>query len=229
MRHQLPGTSGLKVCPAAKHTTGPMGDIGGTLQISRFRRSLTRSACVFLTTTLIACASAPYSAAQPAPDAMTLRPDIRNTISNTDASDRRDRNVAAVHHFLDLLEAPDLDAWADLWTELAVLEAPYAPGGPLSVNGRDNIAETFGGLYENYGEAAFRNRDVRPLFDPDAVVATWHTDIELLAGPDREPSGRYENDIIALFTFDEDGRIVRYVEYFDPIPFLRMQGKDVPE
>jgi ketosteroid isomerase-like protein len=107
----------------------------------------------------------------------------------------------------------NLDAWFELWSADGVFVIPYAPEGfPDRIAGRSQLEPLYRKLFEGYGELRYHDLYIRPLLDPNSFVATWVTDVELLAG------GRYVNKLIALFELRE-GKIVEYVEYFDPRPF----------
>ncbi|GAB3768839.1 nuclear transport factor 2 family protein [Microlunatus parietis] len=128
------------------------------------------------------------------------------------ATGRQDR-TRIVHAFYRALQAKDIDAFAELWTEDAVYRVPVDPAGkPGALVGREAIVSGLRGFFALFGKTQF-TWEVEPLRDPNQVMATWSLDIELLAG------GRYRNRGVAIFRFRRN-RIVEFVEYFDTAAFL---------
>jgi ketosteroid isomerase-like protein len=58
-----------------------------------------------------------------------------------------------------------------------------------------------------------------PLEDPNRVAVKL-TGKHLL----KNGGGLYENDYLAIFTFDEQGRIVEWIEYYNPITSAKAFG-----
>jgi uncharacterized protein len=132
---------------------------------------------------------------------------------------RRTRNVAAVREYFRLQSEPDLDAWIQLWAPEGRQLIPYAPYGfPDAVEGRDRLDKVYRELFAGYRTIEV-DATVHPLVDPDTVLAQWHTHAELTAG------GAYSNELIGLFRFREDGKLVELTEYFNPIEFLKAIGR----
>lgn len=130
----------------------------------------------------------------------------------------RTRNLRAVQDYFRLQSEKDLDGWIDLWAEDGVFVIAYPPAGfPARIEGRAAIGPLYRKLFEGYAEVRFQDLDIRPLLDPDRFVATWITDLDLMAG------GTYVNALLGLFTF-RDGKLLRYDEYFDPRPFEKAQA-----
>ena len=51
--------------------------------------------------------------------------------------------------------------------------------------------------------------------DPHVVIARFTGDIKI-----RGKAARYHNHFVNFFVFDEAGKVVRVVEYFDPLPLM---------
>ena len=60
-------------------------------------------------------------------------------------------------------------------------------------------------------------RNLYTTEDPSVVFARFRGEIEIKAG------GKYENDYIGIFRL-ENGQIVEYTEYFNPIVMARAFG-----
>jgi ketosteroid isomerase-like protein len=58
-----------------------------------------------------------------------------------------------------------------------------------------------------------------PLEDPNRVAVKLTGKHHPKGG-----SGLYENDYFAIFTFDEQGRIVEWIEYYNPITSAKAFG-----
>ncbi|MEU4745854.1 nuclear transport factor 2 family protein [Actinosynnema sp. NPDC023658] len=127
-------------------------------------------------------------------------------------ADRRTRNVATLERYFDRLAALDIGSWIELWAPDCVQVMPFAAGPvPDRVEGRDQVRELYQGMADGYAELSFADLEILPLEDPDKVVARWRPQ-------GRMTDGRpYENENVALFEFDGDGRIVRFTEYFNPV------------
>ncbi|MFG1711004.1 nuclear transport factor 2 family protein [Nonomuraea sp. M3C6] len=128
--------------------------------------------------------------------------------------DVRSRNVSAVHTYFRLQQEQDLDTWISLWAEDGEQAIPYAPTGfPKLVAGRSSLDEIYRGLFAGYAKLAILDLQVDALHDPNRVLARWHTHADLADG------GTYDNDLIGLFEFNDDGALHRLTEYFDPTAF----------
>lgn len=56
------------------------------------------------------------------------------------------------------------------------------------------------------------------MYDPNQVLARWHTHADLVTG------GTYDNDLIGVFEFDDEGTLRLLTEYFDPTAFSTVTG-----
>ena len=130
------------------------------------------------------------------------------------AHDVRARNVSTVHTYFRLQQEQDLDTWISLWAEDGEQVIPYAPAAfPKLVAGRSSLDEIYRGLFAGYARLAILDLQVDALHDSGRVLARWHTHADLTYG------GTYDNDLIGLFEFNDDGTLRRLTEYFDPTAF----------
>ncbi|MFG2052035.1 nuclear transport factor 2 family protein [Micromonospora sp. NPDC048935] len=131
------------------------------------------------------------------------------------ADARRARNVATLRDYYRLLSRLDIDGWIELWAEDCLQLMPYATGGlPSSVAGRPAVYELYKQMATGYSVLRYDDVELYPLQDPDKVFARWKPTAQLVDGTS------YRNENAALFEFDATGRIVRFVEYFNPVPLL---------
>jgi ketosteroid isomerase-like protein len=127
---------------------------------------------------------------------------------------RQDCNVQTLHTYFGLLEDKDIDGWLALWAEGGTQLIPYAVHDlPAKVSGKDELRTLYQGIADSYRSVRFTSVEFYPLHDSDRVFARWHPYGEFATG------GSYSNDSIGLFDFDEDGKIVSYTEYFNPLGF----------
>ncbi|CAL9674972.1 nuclear transport factor 2 family protein [Streptomyces sp. enrichment culture] len=131
----------------------------------------------------------------------------------------RARNTATLHRYFRLLADLDIDAWIELWAPDCEVIAPYTPGGvPAVINGRDRLHGFYAGEAAKYTRLRYPGTEIWSLHDPHRAVARWFPRAELVGG------GTYRNENVGLFEFDDDGRIRRFTEYFNPLP-LRDQDR----
>lgn len=121
-----------------------------------------------------------------------------------------ERNVASVRRFLRLLEEKDIESWSRLW---AVGADHYYPYGtemfPPHIVGREAIYQRWRDVPGMFETMSFPLRET--WVDGDTVIARFDSECVLKGGR------KYRNTYIGIFTFDRDGLIKRYWEYFDPI------------
>ena len=104
----------------------------------------------------------------------------------------------------------DVDGFVELWAEDGAQEMPFAPEGfPKRLEGKEDIRRQYGGMPEAYATMEFPGRALRPMIDPEWVVAEYRGEI------DRADGGTYNNDYVGLFRV-VDGKIALFKEYFNP-------------
>ena len=119
--------------------------------------------------------------------------------------------------FLDALAASDADAIAEMWTEDAVLEFPFAPKGfPSGIEGRSAIEKYFRDALAVVTPIDYPGRVVTPLADPDACLIEFGS--RLTVGDDPRV---FENKYITIVRV-RDGKIAHFKEHYDSIK--RVEG-----
>lgn len=129
--------------------------------------------------------------------------------------------AALARAFLDGLSAMDVDAALSVFADDAVQEMPYAPAGfPDRLEGIAALRRQYGGLPDAF--ASMRFVVDRVVASGDVAVLEYHGEVELTDGR------RYDNDYAGIFEA-RDGRLVRFVERFDPIVLVEAFGDSVDE
>ncbi len=142
---------------------------------------------------------------------------------------KRRMTQATVLSFLKALENKDMDALADVWSDKAVLDMPYAPDGfPDVIEGKENLINYYSSWPENAGEADFTsNLKFYPMMHPEWVFAQFIGEVEILT------TGREYNQVYGGLFHVPHGKIQYYREYFNPDPFRFAydfeEGKDLDD
>ena len=126
-------------------------------------------------------------------------------------------NKEIVDSFFVALETQNFGLLKEIFAENGRQLNPYVPEGfPKSFDGAAGIYRQYSSLPENFGQMRFP----RTLFateDPNLVFVQFRGEIDIKAG------GRYENDYLGTFRL-ENGKIVEYTEYFNPIVMAKAFG-----
>jgi ketosteroid isomerase-like protein len=121
--------------------------------------------------------------------------------------DNRDR-VARV---LQLAGAMDVDGLVACFADNAVIEVPFAPGRmPKRHEGRAAVREFLELARDSFSPFTITVDAVHATDDADVVVAEFHSD-----GIVRANGRPYENRYVVFFTFDNEGRLTNWREYYD--------------
>ncbi|GAA2445589.1 nuclear transport factor 2 family protein [Streptomyces glaucus] len=144
-------------------------------------------------------------------------------MADTTSAPQRDDAVRAAarqvfRDHLDLLTAGRVEEWVELFTEDGVLEFPYAPKGYTTrLVGRQELL-----AYISNFPKAFRLRmtDVRihETVDPSLVIAELKSE-----GVALETGRPYDQTYISVVE-TVDGRISRYVDYWNPLIAMEALG-----
>lgn len=142
--------------------------------------------------------------------------------TNSNSDSERQQNRTTVEAFFARLEAMDIAGFVELFDENGVQQMPYAPEGfPKELRGRAAIQKQYGGLPANYTGMKFTNRVWFETTDPQTFVVEYKGVITVKA------TGKpYNNDYIGIFQL-KNGKITRYVEYFNPIILQQSFGTDL--
>lgn len=128
--------------------------------------------------------------------------------------------ATVVETFFATLEAMDIGAFLEVWAEDGVQIMPFSPQGfPKRLEGKAAIHDQYRSLPENFASMRFP-RTFTATEVPGQILVRYTGEIELKQG------GRYDNTYVGLFTV-RDGKIVEFVEYFDPIVLVQAFGIDL--
>jgi len=119
--------------------------------------------------------------------------------------------VERVHELLRLAGAMDTDALIVHFADDAVMELPFAPGAmPKRYDGIDEIRGFMEFARDSFSSFAITVDAVYETTDPRVVIAEFRSAATVHA------NGRpYHNTYCTIFTFDDDGRVTRWREYYD--------------
>lgn len=120
-------------------------------------------------------------------------------------------------HALDALTRGDVAPWPALFTEDGVQEFPYSPEGyPKRIEGRQAIAD----YLADYPKKFKLDRIVPPVFHPSEGVLVLEFGVEGTALQTGKP---YNQRYVSVIEY-RDGRITRYVDYWNPLVVMEALG-----
>lgn len=127
--------------------------------------------------------------------------------------------VDIAHAYLNLV-GKDIPAWAELLAEDAVIEFPYAPsvGTPERLEGKAAILHYMKDVPTRMPGLTFSNLRIHETLNPDVVLAEVHGEATIAA------TGKHYAQDYVLWLEAKDGKLVRYREYWNPIPALAAFG-----
>ena len=133
----------------------------------------------------------------------------------------REKAEQAFKNHLTYLSTGRIEEWVNLFAEEGVLEFPYGPDGfPKKVAGKEALYEYMKNFPEHF-KVAFTNLYFHPTADPTLVIAEFESDGIALS------TGRpYLQKYISVVNNTEDGKITRYVDFWNPL--VAMKSMNVP-
>jgi ketosteroid isomerase-like protein len=143
-----------------------------------------------------------------------------DTIMKTQENTRELAQQAFKNH-LEYLSAGRIPEWVDLFTEDGVLEFPYGPKGfPQSVKGKQELLEYMKNFPEHF-KVKFENLHFYAIEDPALVIAEFTSNGHAIS------TGKpYNQKYISVVTTTPDGKITRYVDYWNPL--VAIEAIDAP-
>ena len=125
----------------------------------------------------------------------------------------REDNIETVRNFVRFLEQRRFDKFTDLFAEDAKWVHPFSSGlFPAEAVGRNEIQNAIQETASNFDTIHFPIEEILPLEDPSRIIMKHSGKLRISNG-----KGMYENDYLAIFSFDEKGRISEWIEYYNPI------------
>jgi ketosteroid isomerase-like protein len=128
-----------------------------------------------------------------------------------------DRNAALVKKYIASIEAEDKAALMQLVTEDSVFEMPFNVGGVVEeghftrLKGLKDVDAYFAAMKANFDRVRVAMIDMSKANEGRTIFLECKSDIQMR-------NGRiYRNRYVMRFDF-EDGKIIRFREYYNPIP-----------
>ncbi|WNG17794.1 nuclear transport factor 2 family protein [Cystobacter fuscus] len=118
----------------------------------------------------------------------------------------------AVREHLRLLSGGRIEEWLELFARDGILEFPFAPTGmPPRVQGREALRAHMSRFPETF-DVEFVGLVFHETTDPNRAVAEFRSVGRAI------PTGKpYEQTCISVVHTDDEGRITRYVDYWNPL------------
>lgn len=115
---------------------------------------------------------------------------------------------------LEYLSSGRTDEWLALFTEDGVLEHPYSPEGYPKVIDKAGLTEYIPNFPQQF-DVEFKDVRFIEAADPSLVIAEFRSE-----GTALSTGNRYDQEYISVVQ-TRDGLITRYVDYWNPLIFLR--------
>ncbi|WP_353776988.1 nuclear transport factor 2 family protein [Winogradskyella sp. 3972H.M.0a.05] len=139
-----------------------------------------------------------------------------NTMNTTIAT----QNKASVTSFFKALEEENVDNLLQLFADDAKHINPYHSGiFPEGAEGKEAIRAYWAPVFPNFDGMSFPIEELYAMEDPSLVFVKYSGHIKLKDG-----AGTYSNNYYSTFKFDDNGKIIEYVELFNPITAARGFG-----
>ena len=130
------------------------------------------------------------------------------------------RNKATVRMFFQLLEEENIDAFLDLFGAEGKQVNPYASGLlPAGAENPDALKAYWEPVPGYFDGMKFPIEEIYAMEDPSMVYVKYKGIIKL-----KNDAGYYENNYYSTFKFNDAGKILEYVEIFNPIVAARGFG-----
>ena len=125
----------------------------------------------------------------------------------------------AFKNHLHFLSNGRIAEWVDLFTEDGILEFPYATEGyPKLIQGKSSLMEYMVN-FPNHFKVEFTNLYFHPTANPNLVIAEFNSD-----GIAIETGNPYLQKYISVVTTNDDGEILKYVDFWNPIIAMESLG-----
>ncbi|RAJ05218.1 hypothetical protein LX64_02372 [Chitinophaga skermanii] len=121
----------------------------------------------------------------------------------------------AFKNHLEYLSSGRIPEWVDLFTENGVLEFPYGPADfPKKVTGKQELYDYMKNFPEHFS-VTFQNLHFHETKEPTLVIAEFTSEGYALS------TGKpYPQRYISVVTTTPEGKIARYVDFWNPMTAL---------
>mmetsp|Transcript_5884 Transcript_5884/g.6766 ORF Transcript_5884/g.6766 Transcript_5884/m.6766 type:complete len:144 (-) Transcript_5884:755-1186(-) len=131
-----------------------------------------------------------------------------------------ERNKEVVREFFQLLEKEDISALVALFAEDGQQINPYHSDiFPRGAKGKAGLLAYWEPVPARFDGMRFHIHELMAMEDPSSVFVRYRGEIKL-----QNDAGVYANDYYSTFRFDDEGKILEYVEIFNPIVAARGFG-----
>ncbi|AUP77784.1 nuclear transport factor 2 family protein [Flavivirga eckloniae] len=109
--------------------------------------------------------------------------------------------------------------WINLFAENAVMEVPYSPKAfPNRIEGREGLYEYMKDIPKLF-KIEYKNIHFHPTAEPNLVIVEFECTGKVLT-----TNKPYDQKYISVITLNNDGKIVKYVDYWNPVVALEALG-----
>lgn len=133
------------------------------------------------------------------------------------------RNAAqqTFKNHLEFLSSGRIEEWVNLFKEDGILEFPYGPKDfPTSVSGKKELYEYMKN-FPNHFKVKFDNLHFHATEEPTLIIAEFTSDGHAVS------TGKpYIQKYISVVTTDEEGKIIQYVDFWNPM--VALEAIDAP-
>ena len=132
----------------------------------------------------------------------------------------REENIETARKLLRYMEQKKLKKFSELFAENGKWVHPYHSGMfPEEYVGKKEIYDGIKNAADKFDEVKFPIDRIIPFQDPNGVAVKHTGKLQL-----RDGTGTYENDYLAILSFDEHGKIIEWIEYYNPIKSAKAFG-----
>ncbi len=133
------------------------------------------------------------------------------------AKQKRENNIETVKTSLELLEKEKIEAFVGLFAENGKQINPYASGlFPEEVSGKKALLDYWKPVPGRFDGMEFPIERIHPMDDPNMILVEFRGKIKL-----KGDAGYYNNDYYSIYKFDDAGKIVEYIEIFNPLVVVK--------
>jgi ketosteroid isomerase-like protein len=133
---------------------------------------------------------------------------------------KRERNIETAQNVFRFLEQRKLKEFSELFAENGKWVHPYNSGlFPAETVGQKEIYKGIKIAASNFDEIKFPIDEILPFEDPNKVAVKLTENLHLKNG-----NGIYQNNYLAIFIFNEQGKILEWIEYYNPITAAKAFG-----
>ncbi len=131
-----------------------------------------------------------------------------------------ERNKESVRSFLKALENKNTNKVVQFFAKDGRHINPYHSGlFPEGAKGKEAIRAYWTPVFPRFDSMKFPIEEIYTMEKPNKVFVKFKGRLVL-----KNNNGHYKNDYYAIFTFNEEGKIVEYVELFNPITAAKKFG-----